>query len=206
MHNSQKTPNKKQAYWFDFERLWLVKVSVGSRVVVTSSSKCCLVKGMPTRIVLGFRLSKCYHLPRCLIIVKHLMVSGDGFRLAVSGFDRKRVEPLLIGRQTAAPFCSAFTCHHSIKCQHISHKFWVFLPAQQKSKYTTQLVHHMFLKIQYFPTFQQIPTKKAKENRKPRSNHHQKLAQSGKTTLTPGTVSFGRVGLAVRWRSHLRWG
>ena len=62
LHNSQKTPNKKQAYWFDFERLRLAKVPVGSRVVVTSSSKCCLVKGMPTRIVLGFRLSKCYHL------------------------------------------------------------------------------------------------------------------------------------------------
>ena len=126
-----------------------------------------------------------FTVPRCLIIVKHLMVSGDGFRLAISGFDRKRVEPLLIGRQTATPFCSAFTCHHSIKCQHISHKFWVFLPAQQKSKYTTQLVYHMFLKIQYFPTFQQIPTKKAKENRKPRSNHHQKLAQPGKNNADP---------------------
>lgn len=65
LHNSQKTPNKKQAYWFDFERLRLVKVPVGSRVVVTSSSKCCLVKGMPTRIVLGFRMSKCHDLSRC---------------------------------------------------------------------------------------------------------------------------------------------
>ena len=197
-------------------RLWVtlaVKLPLGSSVV-TSSSKCCLVKWIPTGIVLDFRSSKCYDLPRCPTSAKHLVTtssSGDGFRPALSGFDRKRVEPLLNGRQTATPFCSTFNfvffgpfkcfmCHPSIKCQHISHPFRIFRPAQQKSNYSTQLPS-IFLNT-LIPNLPPNPIQKSSENLKPPP----KISPTGKTTLTPGTVSFGRVGLAGRWRSHLRWG